>query len=132
MVQGKNKTPAKQMPMKRTFLFDIFVDKGLKIRFPFVTTSYALLLQVFVIPNDNISYSGINNWPLTFDQEKEEKAKKTLNSAMKKIQHSMGKWMDHARLKALSHEAIFCCNLQRNGVSSCLLQEKSPPVTLLV
>ena len=31
-------------------------------------------------------------------------------------------------LKALSHEAIFSCNLQRNGVSSCLLQEKSPPV----
>ena len=34
-------------------------------------------------------------------------------------------------LKALSHEAIFSCNLQRSGVSSCLLQEKSPPVTLL-
>ena len=30
-------------------------------------------------------------------------------------------------LKALSHEAIFSCNLQRNGVSSCLLQERSPP-----
>ena len=37
-----------------------------------------------------------------------------------------------AKLKALSHEAIFSCNLQRNGVSSCILQEKSPPVTLLV
>ena len=35
-------------------------------------------------------------------------------------------------LKAMSHEAIISCNLQRNGVSSCLLQEKSPPVTLLV
>ena len=32
----------------------------------------------------------------------------------------------------MSQEAIFSCNLQRNGVSSCLLQEKSPPVTLLV
>ena len=32
----------------------------------------------------------------------------------------------------MSHEAIFSCNLQRNGVSSCILQEKSPPVTLLV
>ena len=30
--------------------------------------------------------------------------------------------------KAMSHAAIFSCNLQRNGVSSCLLQEKSPPV----
>ena len=28
----------------------------------------------------------------------------------------------------MSHAAIFSCNLQRNGVSSCLLQEKSPPV----
>ena len=36
------------------------------------------------------------------------------------------------RLLALSHEAIFSCNLQRNGVTSCILQEKSPPVTLLV
>ena len=35
-------------------------------------------------------------------------------------------------VKAMSHEAIFSCNLQRNGVSSCFLQEKSPPVTLLV
>ena len=35
-------------------------------------------------------------------------------------------------LKAMSYEAIFSCNLQRNGVSSCFLQEKSPPVTLLV
>ena len=35
-------------------------------------------------------------------------------------------------LKALQNEAIFSCNLQRNGVSSCLLQEKLPPVTLLV
>ena len=34
------------------------------------------------------------------------------------------------KLKAMSHEAIVSCNLQRNGVSSCLLQEKSPPVTL--
>ena len=32
----------------------------------------------------------------------------------------------------MSHEAVFSCNLQRNGVSSCLLQEKSPPVTLRV
>ena len=32
----------------------------------------------------------------------------------------------------MSHEAVFFCNLQRNGVSSCLLQEKSPPVTLRV
>ena len=38
----------------------------------------------------------------------------------------------HEKVKALSHEEIFSCNLQRNGVSSCLLQEKSPPVTLLV
>ena len=35
-------------------------------------------------------------------------------------------------LKAMSHEAIFSCNLQRNGVSSCILQKKSSPVTLLV
>ena len=36
------------------------------------------------------------------------------------------------KLKAMSHEAIFSCNLQRNGVSSCVLQEKLAPVTLLV
>ena len=35
-------------------------------------------------------------------------------------------------LKALSHEAIFSCNVQRKDVSNCILQEKSPPVTLLV
>ena len=41
----------------------------------------------------------------------------------------MSKCCDCGRLKAMSHEAMFSCHLQRNGVSSCLLQEKSPRVT---
>ena len=51
-----------------------------------------------------------------------------LKTTLTQIQQSLPKF----QLNALSHEAIFSCNLQRNGISSCLLQEKSPPVTLLV
>ena len=42
------------------------------------------------------------------------------------------KYFSQVIIKVLSHKAMFSCNLQCNGVSSCLLQEKLPPVTLLV
>ena len=44
----------------------------------------------------------------------------------------MFKFMKKAAILKAMLRGNFSCNLQRNGVSSCFLQEKSPPVTLLV
>ena len=44
----------------------------------------------------------------------------------------MFKFMKKAAILKAMLRGNFSCNLQRNGVSSCVLQKKSPPATLLV